>query len=72
MDLWDANFMKNIEFWLGFNASKKVPGYFAIANYHISRHFCRCTLHFQKIYIYIYNYIYIYIYIYIYVYVYNR
>ena len=35
----DANFMKNIGFWLVFNAFKKVSGYFAIAKYGISRHF---------------------------------
>ena len=31
MDFWDANFLKILGFWLVFNASKKVPGYFAIA-----------------------------------------
>ena len=61
MDFWDANFMKNIGFWLVFNASKKVPGYFAIAKYGISRHFSIPGA--LSVYVYIYIYIYIYIYV---------
>ena len=51
MDFWDANFLKNIGFFIlaSFNASKKQKkkkknsGYFAIAEYVISRNISRCT-----------------------------
>ena len=45
MDFWNANFLKNIGFFIlaSFQCIKKISGYFAIAEYVISRHISMCT-----------------------------
>ena len=45
MDFWDANFLKNIGFFIlaSFQCIKKMSGYFAIAEDVISRHISMCT-----------------------------
>ena len=61
MDFWDANFLKNVGFFILASflnqkkkkKKKKNSGYFAITEYIISRHISMCTL---RIYIVLHGY----------------